>query len=586
MKRSFPRLTPKRILLGVLALLLSLLLAVIVYGISSLGHLRVVLPKVAEITGVFRGDRTYLVLLQNNAELRPTGGFITAFAELGFRGGIPTGITINDVYSLSKYKDDIIDEAPYPMGEMLEGPNYQGYNFHDANWYPDLPTSSEDLLRFYEMEYPEKKIDGVILVNFTVVEDLLQLIGTLPYKGQELPANELFHTIEHEQNNIDRHNIEDITTRKSILGELMPVFVKRLLNDPGRWPEISRHITALLNHKEITVWMRDESLQSFFSQEGWTNIFPKPDPQQDIFAIVMANLGGMKSDRYLEKTFDHTVQIERISDATNQKRIVATTSVSLRHLGDYNAPLSHVYRGFTRIMIPREAKLLEIDPSLYDIYEEEGYTIVGRKINLEPKESMSYEISYELPESVLRNDQYNLYMYRQSGMENAAYTAHLIAPQDELLTSEQFDLRENVATFRTANLEKDLLLQAKIGKDTTPPRVSFQEFVDYNRMTIQFNEPVLKSDCENLENYTVIDTNKIVTNVTNDPVVIRVTCKDREASIYTRNIRSQYGEHFTVRLRNLRDWSNNIISPNPREITIVQRLERDKPVTEKPTDSK
>lgn len=577
MKRA-SRWSTKRIILALVALLIGIGVGFVIYAVSSLGPLRVVLPKTAEITGLFRGDRNYLILLQNNAELRPTGGFISAFAELQFRGGFPTGLQIRDVYSLKGYNDAVIEEAPYPMGDMLKSDDYHGYNFHDANWYPDLPTTAKDLLRFYDLEYPGKKVDGIILVNFSVVEDLIQIIGSLPYQGKEIPANELFNTIEYEQNNIDRHNLDDITNRKSILSELLPTMLKRLTADWGRLPEISQHITQELNSKNITIWMADKDMQQFFVDQGWANIFPKPSPEQDLFAVVFANLGGMKSDRYLEKHFEHTVQVTRVDESTNALHLVATTSVHMEHLGDYNAPLSHEYRGFVRIMIPKEAKLLEIDPNLYDIYEEGGYTVVGRKITLEPKQSLDYNINYELPVSVLQNNAYNLYIYRQSGMENASYTANLMVPQDQIISSQDFDAKENVASFRTVDLEHDMQLQAKIGQDKTPPRVSYQEFVDYNKLTIQFNEPVVKSDCENIENYTVRDTDKIVANQTNNPKVIKVTCKPREATIYTQNIRTQYGEFFVVSLRNIRDWSNNVLTPNPRDVTLVQRFEKDKPV--------
>lgn len=567
----------KKILLALLVLVLGLGIGLCVYATTSMGRLRVVIPKAAEITGLLRGDRTYLILLQNNAELRPTGGFITAFGELTFRAGIPTGLQVRDVYSLKGYDDAIIEEAPYPMGDMLQDKDYHGYNFHDANWYPDLPTSAKDLLRFYDQEFPGKKIDGLVLVNFSVVEDFMELLGSLPYKGKEIPANELFNTIEYEQNNIDRHNIEDITTRKSILSELLPVFVKRLTADWGRLPEISEHIVEHLDKKNITVWMADPSLENFFVQQGWANIFPKPDAHRDIFAVIFANLGGMKSDRYLEKEVSHTVQVTRLNESTDQRRIVATTRVHLSHLGDYNAPLSHVYRGFIRVVIPKEAKLLEIDPAVYDIYEEQGYTMVGRKVTLEPKQSLEYEFSYELPATIIENNTYKVALYRQSGIENISYATHLMVPQDQLLSSEDFVTRENVASLLASNITTDRLLTAKIGTDTTPPRVSFQEFVDYNKLTIQFNEPVVKSDCENIENYQVRDSDKEVPNQTNNPSIIKVTCKDREATIFTRNIRTQYGEHFTVTLRNIRDWSNNILSPNPRDITVVQRMEKDAP---------
>ncbi|PIV90417.1 hypothetical protein COW46_02830 [Candidatus Gracilibacteria bacterium CG17_big_fil_post_rev_8_21_14_2_50_48_13] len=570
------------VLKGVLALLLALVTGGILYGFVALGELRVVLPKVAEMTGLFRGEKRYLLLLQNNAELRPTGGFITAYGELTFTWGVPTGLSIADVYSLKGHDDEKMEEAPYPMGDMLKGPNYKGYSFHDANWHADVPTSAADILRFYDAEFPGRRIDGVVFVNYAVVEHLVKLVGALPYQGKILSSEELFHTIEFEQNNIDRHNVADLENRKSILATLMPELSRALLRDPGKFPAISALLTQELQNKNIALWMADKDLQQYFSDLGWTNLFPSPALGQDLVAVVFANLGGMKSDRYIEKEIAHDVELQRTNDSTNALRLVVTDTVTLRHLGDYNAPLSHVYRGFARSYIPKEAKLIDVDPAAFDIYEEMGYMVVGKKLTVEPKKATSYSYAYELPASFLMNDTWRTYLYKQSGEEHLTTRTSLRVPQDQLITSSMMDVRENVATFVGRNLPGDLTFTAHIGKDTTPPRVSFQEFVDYNRITVQFNEPVLKVDCEDMENYSVLDTNTKVPDITNVPTILKVTCKDREATIQTRNIRSQYGEHFELRLRNIRDWSNNIISPNPRTITIVQRFDQDKPAEATP----
>ena len=113
--------------------------------------------------------------------------------------------------------------------------------------------------------------------------------------------------------------------------------------------------------------------------------------------------------------------------------------------------------------------------------------------------------------------------------------------------------------------------------DSTPPRVTHQEFIDYNRFIVQFNEPILSYDCENVDNYSLEDMDKHVTEITNRPTIQRVVCSDRQAKVYTRNIRTQYGEFFKLTMRNIRDRNNNIISPNPRTVTLVQRFEDDKP---------
>ena len=46
------------------------------------------------------GKKTYLVLLQNNTELRPGGGFIGNYAVIEFENGKFQNVSVDDIYNI------------------------------------------------------------------------------------------------------------------------------------------------------------------------------------------------------------------------------------------------------------------------------------------------------------------------------------------------------------------------------------------------------------------------------------------------------------------------------------------------------
>ena len=85
-----------------LGVILMLLLIVIIGSYSwiliSAGDLSVFIRNYPQISGLFSQEKTYLIVFQNNNELRSTGGFISSYGILEFKSGIPTKLEVEDVY--------------------------------------------------------------------------------------------------------------------------------------------------------------------------------------------------------------------------------------------------------------------------------------------------------------------------------------------------------------------------------------------------------------------------------------------------------------------------------------------------------
>jgi len=89
----------------------------------------------------FNGPRKYLILFQNNNEIRPTGGFIGSYAFLYLNEGKIEELSIDDIYNPDGQIDvrNIRVTPPKPIGDFLiEDRMY----IRNANWDPDLPRSA------------------------------------------------------------------------------------------------------------------------------------------------------------------------------------------------------------------------------------------------------------------------------------------------------------------------------------------------------------------------------------------------------------------------------------------------------------
>ncbi|KKR84615.1 MAG: hypothetical protein UU32_C0045G0005 [Candidatus Woesebacteria bacterium GW2011_GWB1_41_10] len=86
--------------------------------------------------------RNFLILFQNDKELRPTGGFMTAYSIMRVDKGKFSPIASEDIYNLdAKYKPTV--PAPEPLIKYIKGPYVlsQNLRLRDMNWSPDFGSS-------------------------------------------------------------------------------------------------------------------------------------------------------------------------------------------------------------------------------------------------------------------------------------------------------------------------------------------------------------------------------------------------------------------------------------------------------------
>lgn len=120
----------------------------------------------------FKESKTYLVLLQNSAELRPTGGFIGSVAVASFSDGRLTNLDVEDVYTFDGQLKGHVD-PPGPVRDLL---GQEHWYLRDSNWDPDFLEAGSRAAWFYEKE-TGTNVDGVVAINSSFITRILAATG-------------------------------------------------------------------------------------------------------------------------------------------------------------------------------------------------------------------------------------------------------------------------------------------------------------------------------------------------------------------------------------------------------------------------
>jgi hypothetical protein len=528
-----------------------------------LGDFRFMMWRYAGLSGFPFGDRNYVVLFQNNYELRPTGGFISTYGELTFQSGIFTGIEFHDVYG--DIDDHEYIEPPLVLSALLEDENYIGHTFRDANYDPDFTLAKDDIIEFYQITNPDKDVDGIIAADFTFLEWMVERYEPLWVEGYELTSENLFETLSTVVSDIDRHNEEALAERKNITSPIVKKIISKTIILPWRIFGMLDLLEQGFEEKHVLAAFNRSGLAKSFAKRNWDGALPQSDAG-DFIAINDANYGGMKSNRYITRDVQYELEITDATDVLGNPVVNAEVSVTLSHEGTWNTPLSGPYTGYLRVMVPLGADITS-GSSITETRDDSE--VLAEMIELDPGESATYTYSYELPEYIWVNGDYNLHLHKQPGTLNDHYRIIVRVPQGMTLDGKDLDVRENVAFYET-NLATDENLVFSLVSDENPPHIVLHELTDLNEITIVFNEPLATDYAGDALNYTITDTDHSNETVTDTVTINSIRVDGNTVILTTSGITAQSDERYEVTLRGIKDTNGNTIDPNPRTVTVIQ----------------
>jgi hypothetical protein len=334
-----------------------------------------VLKLVPALTGADK-PITYLVMLQNSDELRPTGGFITAFGLVRLEQGVVTLLEFKDSTS-NNYISELI-EAPAPLKQILLAHYWLP---RDANWYASFPESA---VKFQELYYYSTGIetDGVIALNQTSIQKILQFTGPVIVDGVTISAETVNeYMIMQKMDSIIAGNA---STRKDFITPLMEAVIESFSQQPGRENLINfvKLIQSLTSKGDLLLYSNNQEVQALLHEYHLDGEL-RPG-LGDYLMLVDANLGYDKLDLVIKRKLKYTVNLEDPGSPTSRIEVVYQNPtkgiVTCRQGGDILAekPVSYLipgcYGNFWRILGANGTSLSNfVVPNFDDSYFLEGY---------------------------------------------------------------------------------------------------------------------------------------------------------------------------------------------------------------------
>lgn len=254
----------------------------------------------------FDRRKTYLLLFQNSAELRPTGGFIGSIAAVSAENGTVVDLTVQDVYGVDGQLKGHVD-PPQPVRELLA---QEHWYLRDSNWDPDFRVSGAAAAWFYEKE-TGTSVDGVVAITTGLISDLLRATGPLDlpdYPDRITADNFLGKAIFYTQSDF----FPGSTQKKDFLGTvtrtmLTAVTSGKRVESPLLFSAIARGLAS----RDIQLFITDSTLQALIEHFGWSGrVFAKDGCAGQVLqyclfdplAIAEANVSVNKANAFIKRS--------------------------------------------------------------------------------------------------------------------------------------------------------------------------------------------------------------------------------------------------------------------------------------------
>lgn len=397
----------------------------------------------------------YLILFQNDNELRPTGGFLTAYSIVQVDKGTVIPEKSGDIYDLDqKFRQNI--PIPEELGKYLT--TERRWNLRDMNIYPDFKKSMETFYQYYQTIPSEADdINGIIAVDTQLLTWLLEVIGPVAIPGygtfsaevdQRCDCPQVVYALSEIITRPTNYIKED---RKGVLGPLMSAILSKTYElDKTKFPELFNVGINSLRGRHVQLYFVDENSQTAAEKIGAAGRFYQlPNnfkdwqfgQNQDFLAVVNANLAGAKSNLFIDYELKLTVDAPQDGYINNNLEITYRNSAKADNcnLEAGLLCLNATLNDWIRLYLPPGAELIEIQGLEEEatVYDEEGYRVVDGFFKLEPLGLARIRMTYRVPYQDQEN--YNLRLWKQGGIDPVPVLIEVTGGEEALLMNQDLE---------------------------------------------------------------------------------------------------------------------------------------------------
>ncbi|ROQ17632.1 MULTISPECIES: DUF4012 domain-containing protein [unclassified Curtobacterium] len=267
-------------------------------SLASVSEQAAVADKVVQLAPAMLGEggaKQYLVLFQNNAELRAGGGIPGAVALLDVRDG---AISLGQQASTSDFPQT--DDPVLPLTTETQGlyGSITGEFIQDVTLTPRFDTSAKLAREMWKQQFGQR-VDGVLSIDPVTLGYILKATGPVTLAtGDQLTSDNAVQLLLSEA----YAKYPDPTVQDAFFASAASaVFTK--VSEGGFDPkEFVAALTTGVDEGRVKLWSADKSEQSELTGTAIAGGLPTSDTSSQQFGVYLNDATGAKMDYYLKKT--------------------------------------------------------------------------------------------------------------------------------------------------------------------------------------------------------------------------------------------------------------------------------------------
>jgi UDP-GlcNAc:undecaprenyl-phosphate GlcNAc-1-phosphate transferase len=289
-----------------------------------------------------QGTRRYFLAIQNNAELRGTGGFIGNFGELTAVDGrlrlerFGRFDELRDASPLASRNLDVPEE--FDRRDELRAEGVVGWGH--INRSPDFPTAARLMADLYPRS-GGRRVDGVIAVDPQGLAALLELTGPVTVASWPEPisaSNVVRITLRDQYVRFEGSGAPDARAqREDFLGDVSEATWRAFVTDDLGPPErIVQATSRAVRQRHMQLFLTRPQENDLLEELGASG--RTPPLEGDSLLVLNHNGAGNKTDSFLSRRIHYDIRLRPDGD---EARVDADLDLTFRN----DAPASGLPRG-------------------------------------------------------------------------------------------------------------------------------------------------------------------------------------------------------------------------------------------------
>ncbi len=435
------------------------------------------------------GPTSYLILAQNNDELRATGGFITGLGLATLDRGRIAQLIIKDSYDFDKFTV----EHPWPPEPMTRYMGIDQWVTRDGNWSPDFPTAARDTEDLYHLEN-STELSGIVAFDMLALEALVKAVGPLyleVYEDQITGDNVLRKAREYWNpplpegvdlaewfRELGWSTIKEDwwQHRKDFMGLLAEALLAKLQggSEPHQLSAVLWAMKRAIDERHILLYFHEPAVQELLAATGMDGTLDH-DTAGDYLLVLDTNMGYNKVNLNVDKLIEYEV------DLASDGPLQATLTITYRNRSpaepvcdhrprieaSYDLMAQGCYWNYLRIYVPPGSQLLSSEgvTETETLTGEHGKTVFATFFVVPAAESKTLRFTYQLPD--WGREEYRLLVQKQAGTDAVPLGVRIVLPEgaEVLSTEPQPTDKQPGVLWYDLNLRRDRTLLVKLRQE-------------------------------------------------------------------------------------------------------------------------